>query len=148
MNKLKKIICIALSLVLVLCMTSCTDINEATREAALEDCQEIATQYFEALKDGDYDTCAELSFYEEDYSDLHDYRNLRYELGDSLSNSGDSYNGYYICTSVYINGRQSSILLYFAYCKAEGEWQINAIRSEYNTVTSQLENHLFEENYN
>ena len=144
MNEFKKILSILLTAAVLGSFTACDD-YEDTYLLAYEECEKVAEEYFDALKEGDYDTMAELSFYEEDYSNLHDYSRLNYELDDRLCSSSDSYNGYYISCSYFMNGRSGGCLIYFSYIKAQRRWMINVIESDYGTVTYSLEHDLFGE---
>lgn len=143
MNKFRKIVSTVLLLAVTAVVSSCG--YDATYDLACEECEKVAEQYLDALIEGDYDTMEELSFYEEDYDDIHNYQRLTYDLDGSLAQSSDSYNGYYMNCRFEMNGKKASCLIYFSYIKAEKSWMINVIDSESDTVLYGLEKQFFGE---
>ncbi|MBO7449102.1 MAG: hypothetical protein J6U54_01925 [Clostridiales bacterium] len=148
MNKMRRFVSAALIVTSVFLTCSCS--AEAVRrrgfDKAGKECDKVASEYFEALSEDDYDKAAELSLFKEDYSDLPDFSELEYLEMDGLVNSSDSYNGYYGSCRFRMNGEEKSCLIYFSYSKAEREWKINAINYESMTATKALEDLFYPEN--
>jgi len=142
MNNAKKIALITIMLVLVFSFAACDNYYEKTMELAEEQSTEVAEEYLEALRSGDYDTCRELSLYEEDYSNISDYSRYTFDLGSAgLYPSGTSYNGGYYTVTVHTDRGQyvTQLLLYVAYNRARGEWLVNTVVYELDTFTYLLE---------
>ncbi len=139
MNRIKRLLSILLLSALLAGLCSCSAIDEGlkkTRKAAGEECKKVAEEYFEALAEGDYDKCEELSLYKEDYDSIGDFSTLEYLGSDyELANSSDSYNGYYLSIRYKFQGIEASDLFYFSYQRSERKWKINAVDDKRYTVT-------------
>ncbi|MCR4688283.1 MAG: hypothetical protein K5745_01910 [Saccharofermentans sp.] len=148
MNNAKKIVLITIMLVLVFSFAACNNYYEKTMELAEEQSREVAEEYLEALRSGDYDTCRELSLYEEDYSNISDYSRYTFRVHEAgLYPSNTSYNGGYYPVTVGTDRDQyaTEVLLYVAYNRARGEWLVNTVVDESDTFTYSLEQHLPED---